>query len=189
MTDPSKSRPANSGQEKLEVLRASVQERAIVANLLELYAHDFSEFHEVKVGEDGRFGYKNLDLFWSDATRHPFLARLDGELAGLVLVRQGSEISGNPDVWDMVEFFVLRGYRRHGIGMRIALEVWRKFPGQWEVRVMQRNDPAGKFWRNAISVFAGDTATCSHFEKNGERWQLFSFMSPDPVASGRSRSA
>jgi hypothetical protein len=34
----------------------------ILANLLELYAHDFSEFHSLDIGADGRFGYKSLSL-------------------------------------------------------------------------------------------------------------------------------
>jgi predicted acetyltransferase len=178
MTDPSKSKP-----EMLEVVRALAQQQAVVANLLELYAHDFSEFLDVKPDEDGRFGYKNLQLYWSDTLRHPFLVRLDGRLAGLVLVKKGSQVSGNHDVWDMAEFFVLRGYRRRGIGTRIALDVWGKFPGPWEVRVMQRNDLACQFWQNAVSTFTGDPASWSLFEKNGERWQLFSFESPDPVAA------
>ena len=168
------------GLEKLEVVPASAQQQAVVANLLELYAHDFSEFHDVKLGEDGRFGYKNLELYWRDATRHPYLVRLDGGLAGFVFVKKGSEVSGDPDVLDMAEFFVLRGYRRHGIGTRIALNVWRKFPGRWEIRVMQRNNSAREFWRHATSTFAGDAATLS----NGERWDLFSFESPDSIDAG-----
>jgi predicted acetyltransferase len=178
MTDPS-----NNRVEKLEVVRASSQQQAVVANLLELYAHDFSEFLDVKPNDDGRFGYKNLELYWSDPSRHPFLVRLDGSLAGVVLVKRGSEVSGNRDVWDMVEFFVLRGFRRRGIGTRIALDVWGKFPGPWEVRVMQRNDSACQFWRNAVSTFAGNGASSSRFEKNGEPWHLFSFQSPDLVGA------
>jgi predicted acetyltransferase len=75
-----------------------------LANLLELYAHDFSEFHSLGIGADGRFGYKSLPLYWSDPNRYPFLVRVDGKLAGLALVKRGSEITGNPTVWDMAEF-------------------------------------------------------------------------------------
>ncbi len=86
----------------LEVVVASGGQQAVVANLLELCAHDFSEFYEVKPGEDGRFGYRNLELYWSDPARHPLLVRLDGGLAGLVLVKRGSEVSGDPLVRDIV---------------------------------------------------------------------------------------
>jgi predicted acetyltransferase len=162
----------------LEVVRASAQQQATVANLLELYAHDFSEFHELKLGPDGRFGYPNLDSYWSDANRQPFLVWLDGQLAGFVLVKKGSELSDRQDVWDMAEFFVVRGYRRLGIGTQIAQDVWRKLPGPWEIRVMEGNRSAHAFWRHAISAFDGDAVSSSRFEKNGGGWHLLSFESP-----------
>jgi hypothetical protein len=46
---------------QIEVVSAAPGEEPILANLLELYAHDFSEFHEVEIGVDGRFGYKSLE--------------------------------------------------------------------------------------------------------------------------------
>jgi hypothetical protein len=49
---------------------------------------------------------------------------------------------------------------------------------------MQRNNSAREFWRHATSTFAGDAATLSNFEKNGERWDLFSFESPDSIDAG-----
>lgn len=68
----------------LELIRAGTEHQSALANLLELYIHDFSELVPRDVGEDGRYGYKNLPLFWSDSSRLPFLARLEnaGENAG-----------------------------------------------------------------------------------------------------------
>ncbi len=149
----------------------------ILANLLELYAHDFSEFHNLDLGEDGRFGYRSLPLYWSEPGRHPFLVRMDGKLAGLVLVKRGSEVSGNAEVWDMAEFFIVRGCRRRGIGTRVAHEVWSRFPGLWEIRVMQANVSARHFWTEAISMFAGEAIHPVPIEHGGERWTLFSFES------------
>ena len=161
----------------IEVSPASSDQESILANLLELYAHDFSEFHDLELGADGRFGYKHLPLYWCEPNRHPFLVRMDGKLAGLVLVKRASEISGNETVWDMAEFFVVRGYRRRGIGTKTAHEVWRRFPGLWEVRVMESNDSAHQFWARAISAFAGETIHSVCVEKRGEPWRVFSFES------------
>jgi predicted acetyltransferase len=170
--------PARRTASYLEVIPASARDQLVMANLIELYIHEFTDFLPIQIGEDGRFGYPNLPLYWSEPTRHPFLVRLDGNLAGLVLVKQGSEITSDPHVWDMAEFFVLRAFRRSGIGTQIALKVWRDFPGRWEVRVMQKNVAACKFWRHSVSVFASETPSSSHFQKNGEPWEIFSFESP-----------
>jgi predicted acetyltransferase len=161
----------------IEVISAGPEQESILANLLELYAHDFSEFHDLKLGTDGRFGYRGLPLYWSDPERYPFLSRTNGELAGLVLLKKGSEVSGNHNVWDMAEFFVLRGYRRRGIGTQIALEVWRRFPGLWEVRILHSNIAAREFWAHAISIFTGEVPHPVQFEKEGTCWTLFSFES------------
>src|SRR3984885_14627860 len=128
-------RRAEIASPHLEVIPAAQEQQPILANLLELYAHDFSEFHNLEIGEDGRFGYPSLPLYWSEPNRHPFLIRMDGKLAGLALVQGESGGSGSLSenaVRDMAEFFVMRGYRRHGIGTQAAHQVWRRFPGMWK---------------------------------------------------------
>jgi predicted acetyltransferase len=152
----------------------------ILANLLELYAHDFSEFHPLDIGPDGRFVYKSLPLYWSESNRHPFLIRFNGKLAGFALVKRGSEISANQELWDMAEFFVLRACRRHRVGTLAAQEVWGRFPGPWEVRVMQSNLSANFFWKRAISDFIREPIEPVRIEKDGRSWQLYSFQSEPP---------
>ncbi len=162
---------------RVEVVAATPEQEPIVANLLELYLHDFSAFLDLEIGEDGRFGYPSLPLYWSEPDRYPFLIRMDGKLAGLALVKKGSVVSGDGLVWDMAEFFVLRGCRGRGVGTLAAHQVWRRFPGQWEVRVMQRNTLARRFWAGAISIFAGEAVHPRRIERDGEAWDLFSFQS------------
>lgn len=155
----------------LEIIPATEEQMPIVANLLELYAHDFSEFHHLELGADGRFGYAPLPLYWSEPNRHPFLVKMDGKLASFVLVKREAS------VWDMAEFFVVRGYRRRGIGTAIAHDIWKRFPGQWEVRVMQRNHSALQFWERAISGFTGKGIRPICVDKDGKSWNVVSFES------------
>lgn len=174
-----------------EILPATKEEMLIVANLFELYAHDFSEFHPVEPGPDGRFGYPELPLYWSEPGRYPFLIKVGGKLAGFALIRQLQPAAGNDAVWDVAEFFVLRAYRRRGVGMRAACIVWRRFPGAWQVRVMLANQNARRFWDRAITAFAGDAVSSTSMEKAGEVWAVFRFLSlgsdPTPSASIPSR--
>jgi predicted acetyltransferase len=174
---PSMRRPAEKPSAKIEVVPAIVEDQPILANLLELYSHDFSEFHDLQIGTDGRFAYKSLPLYWSEPHRYPFLVKVDDKLAGLVLVKRGSEFSGDQTVWDMAEFFILRGRRRRGIGTQVAHEVWKRFPGPWEVRVMVSNVPANPFWERAISTFTGEAIHPVRVEKGGKCWRLYAFAS------------
>jgi predicted acetyltransferase len=159
----------------LELIPAGEDQHAVLANMLELYAHDFSEFVPLELGDDGRFGYKKLDLYWSDTSRRAFTARFQNKLAGLVLVKKGSEISGNAEVWDMAEFFILRGYRRRGIGAELAAKVWHACPGLWEVRVRTNNTAAVRFWNSAVARFTGQEAKSVRLEIDGQTWHLLSF--------------
>ena len=172
MTADSKEKSA-----QVELVPATREQEPILANLLELYAPDFSHSLDIDLGPDGTFGYNDLALYWSQPGRHPFLVKVNNRLAGFVLVKRGSETSGSEAVWDMAEFFVVRRYRRRGIGSRVAHEVWRKFPGEWEVRVMRSNTAAFRFWAKAISVFSGETIHPVRIEKGGECWMVFSFES------------
>jgi hypothetical protein len=65
----------------IEVTPAAPEQEPVLANLLELYGHDFSEFQDLDLGADCRFGYKGLPLYWSEPDRHPFLTTVAGRLA------------------------------------------------------------------------------------------------------------
>ena len=112
----------------VEIFPATKEEMPVLANLFELYAHDFSEFYAIEPGPDGRFGYPDLPRYWSEAGRFPFLIRVGERLAGFVLVHKISQTSEG-EVWDVAEFFVLRAYRRRGVGKEAAFRVWRRLPG------------------------------------------------------------
>lgn len=52
-------------------------QKHIIANLLELYAHDFSEISpnpdKFEVDKGGRFGYPFLDKFWQEQNASVYL--------------------------------------------------------------------------------------------------------------------
>lgn len=65
---------------------------------------------------DGRADpYPYLDAYWTERERLPFLIEVDGELAGLCLVRL------RDGGWSIAEFSVVPGQRRSGVG-RAAIE-------------------------------------------------------------------
>jgi predicted acetyltransferase len=164
----------------IELLATGREQEPILANLLELYIHDFSEFVPVELQADGRFGYPNLSLYWADPDRHPFLIRVDGQWAGFVLIVNMKAEYGDRPLWDMAEFFVARGFRRRGIGRVVAHEVWQRYPGRWQVRVMEANAGAGLFWQRAIGEYLGRPAGPALTEIRGVPWHVFSFQSRPP---------
>ena len=59
----------------------------------------------------------------------------------------------------------------------VALEIWERFPGTWDVRVIERNQKAKEFWGHAIREFIGKAIDPVTFNKDGEGWHVFSFES------------
>lgn len=77
----------------------------------------------------------------------------------------------------------MRGCRRQGIGSAVAHEIWRRFPGRWEVRVLERNQPARAFWEAAADAFTGGMVARDSVEREKKRWEVFSFVSPKADSS------
>ncbi len=137
----------------LSFQRASSNERALLENLTQFYCYDFSEVLDLHVDDDGRFGGVDLTPYWVDEWRHPFLLRIDEKLAGFALISERSKITGTSGVFDVTEFFVLRRFRRHGVGRAAAFAAFDRFGGRWEVRQREENPSATAFWRRTIDAY------------------------------------
>jgi predicted acetyltransferase len=149
-----------AGAQNVEVAAARLHEKAVLRNLVELYQYDFSELDGSDVDQHGLFGYRYLDHYWTEPGRYPFLIRVDGRLAGFALVRRGSYLKhpGAPPeevAMTIAEFFVMRKYRRRGVGARVARELFERFPGRWEVGEIEQNAVAQSFWRKVIGELTG----------------------------------
>lgn len=152
-------------------LEPACDQRATVENLFQFYVHDFAEFwaeRQVEFDEDGRFpAYPPLAAYWSEAGAEPYVIRVDGRLAGFVLIDRHTH-SGLPVDFNMGEFFVARHYRREGVGREAALAAIRARTGQWEIAVARRNLPAQPFWRGVAAACA--SGAVDEIDQDDARW-------------------
>jgi len=151
-------------------------QKSIIANLIQLYKYDFSEFAEVQspygeVSADGLFAHDGLDSYWQEEGRSAFTLHSDGRLAGFALVNRCSALD-RPLDRAVGEFFVLRKYRRYRVGSRAATLLFERFRGRWEVAVAWYNAPALSFWRAVVpSVADGPVEECPGAAMlDGRRW-------------------
>lgn len=77
-------------------------------------------------------------------------------MAGFVLIQKGSPIDKEPDVWDVAEYFIMRKFRKKGIGQVVAHQLWTQYRGIWQVRVWDNNKIAHAFWNNVIQKFVNE---------------------------------
>lgn len=141
--------------DRVQILPAQSSEKGVLENLMHLYLYDFTEFTGDDVDEKGRFVDEYLDRYWTEPGRYPFLIKVDGKLAGFVLVRDTVRPEDGQVTHHIAEFFILRKYRRRQIGRYAAWKIFDRFPGRWHVAEIRENVPAQHFWRKVIGEYTG----------------------------------
>ena len=152
----------------VEVIPAVGSDKATIANLIQLYLYDMTDEGVWPIGEDGRYSYDFLERFW----RHPYLLRSEGALAGFALVVDECPLTGEKPCWFMAEFFVMRGYRRKGVGRQAVAHLLGRHPGRWHVAVMESHQRAEAFWTDALR---GQGVDIHGMLFEGNAWRLRRF--------------
>lgn len=175
----------------LQIIRVKKEHQTVLENLMQFYLYDFSIYF---CGEtDGHVDHNGLFPLEYDLRRYiegkgdgnsqywAYLARVDSRWAGFALVSdrcdQMPQIIYPPDTpgRNMDEFFVLRCFRRQGIGQQMAHFVFDTVKGFWQIAQIMNNTPAQAFWRATIGSYTGGYYTDYPSAKTGEViiWQTF----------------
>ena len=160
----------------ISVARVGTESAGIIANLCVLYMHDMAEWFLFDTDAEGRYGY-DLTAHWQRGDRF-YLARVDDAIAGFAVVGSGAQWL-DASSRDVNKFFVVRRYRKAGVGDAMARAIWAAEPGGWSVRVFEGNVPAVPFWRGAIARF-----TDGHYREerrfhNTRQWLFFTFSNAE----------
>lgn len=135
----------------------TIADKPIFHHLMQLYLYDFSEHDGRDPDPHGIFNYHYLDHYWTAdgqiEGRVPFLVIVDTQLAGFVLKRRQSYLGMSDTEHSIAEFFVMRKWRRFGIGRTVACELFDRFPGRWEIAQERTNAAAQTFWRSIIGEY------------------------------------
>src|SRR5439155_1152342 len=109
---------------KVELHQARGKDIPVLRRLMQLYLYDFAAIDDGAIADDGLYGdAATIESFWTDPRMTSFLVRVDGTLAGFVLVRDRARYAGD-GTREVSEFFILRRHRRRGVGGG-ATDGWR----------------------------------------------------------------
>jgi predicted acetyltransferase len=143
----------------LEIIPASAQQHdTVLRNLYQFYLYEFSRIVEGHVTPSGRFEESDLDACWTKKGRHNFLVEFEGHLAGFAIVDEDinpEAESGAKPLRYMREFFVMARFQGRGIGEKVALYCFDRFPGKWKISELVENINAQHFWRKIIERYMG----------------------------------
>lgn len=143
----------------------------VLRNLLEYYLYEFSGYRDdIELNNQGYFGFQKYEQFLSEPYTTFFIS-VQGKLAGFAIVEE--KFPTNFDRFYCIrEFFVVRKYRRRGIGKQIAWEIFDQFRGVWDICQIKTNIRAQTFWRSIISEYTnGDYTEIT--DENGKVFQIF----------------
>lgn len=140
---------------------------------MQFYFYDFSEYKGSDVMESGLYSsYSYFDDYWMDeAHRSPFFIMTDGKYVGFALVRYIESANQIP-YYSIAEFFIMKKYRRQGLGRVTATALFDRHKGcHWEVSQDEKNVPSQLFWSRVIHEYTGGSFTDR--QENGRRIQEF----------------
>ncbi|MFK0309920.1 GNAT family N-acetyltransferase [Pseudomonas sp. NPDC090233] len=117
----------------IELLPTTADQAELIRNLYQFYAYESSDWEQEDVEVDGRFYVheEHLQRYWQSAGWSASLVLADGFIAGFVLIER-SELPGF-DASELADLFILKRYRRQGIGRAVAQQVLSA-PGDWLLR-------------------------------------------------------
>ncbi|WP_344662049.1 GNAT family N-acetyltransferase [Catenulispora subtropica] len=134
------------------LLAVAPVDKPVIANLLQLYLHDFSEYEPRELSPQGTFEYSWLDSYFTTPGREAYLITVADRPAGFALTR--CDVDGDDGAWNVSEFFVVRGHRRQGVAAQAARLLFQRHPGPWTLSYLLANTPASRFWPKLVSAVA-----------------------------------
>ena len=158
---------------RIEITEAARSEGRLLASLLDDYLRELSSHREIPVGATDSASYPYLDAYGADPGRHAFLIRCAGRIVGFALVREPASTGAVSH--QLAEFYVAPESRRLGIGRGAVLSIWKRFPGQWELRVHVQNTAAIRFWASCAKAAASNPPEVQEVRASDGRRIQFSF--------------
>lgn len=165
------------------IRRAGPPDEPVAERLLQLYEYDASDTYGADLEADGRYHVMDLARLWRP-DYEVYLLTVDGHLAGFACVARHVSYLDDAPTWLMDEFFVLRKYRRRGVGGHVARALFDGHPGRWELGQLEGSTAAQAFWRATLGRYTSGTYHEVRLATARWRGPLQSFVAPGSAATG-----
>lgn len=167
---------------KAELIPATIADYPRIQRMAGLYVYDMSRYcgflsEEWRFPEEGAYESFDFKNYFIDEDREAYLVRVNGELAGFVLLNQILQRAESG--WNVGEFFIIAKFQGRGVGRSIAHQLFDQHPGNWELTVIPENTSALAFWRKTIASYTNDYTEAEitvDFAKIQPQRMLFEFL-------------
>lgn len=135
----------------IQLVPATAEQLPLIRNLYQFYAYESSDWEQEDVELDGRFYVHEayLALYWQCPGWSAQLILVEGFIAGFLLIER-SEIPG-VDALEFADLFILKKYRRQGIGRALVEQVILASQQPWVVSLYPQDPLGAPFWQAMLS--------------------------------------
>jgi predicted acetyltransferase len=150
---------------QIQIIKGKLNDKPLFRNLMQFYKYDTSDFTLEDPNSFGQFDYNYLDHYWTEAgiqkvARTAYLIKVNEQLAGFALVNNFNlSLNTENGTRNIAEFFIMKKWRRHGVGKYAACFIFDTFDGQWEVKQEPENKAAHRFWQIVIDEYTNGSYT------------------------------
>lgn len=135
------------------IKRVRIPQKEILANLLEKYEYELSQYDNRTFDAQGLFNYEYLNNYFNDEDRFAYLLYSNGRVAGFALITKIAKYD-LPCDWSVEELFIAYPYRRKGLASRAMVEIFKHHIGFWHVKCLNKNSGGLGFWNNMAQAVA-----------------------------------
>ena len=133
--------------------KVTIDYKDILYRLLQYSLFEESEYDLNEMNNNAIFEYKYFDRYFTDDDRDAYFIREQNtnKLLGFAMVNTYVQIFDNEH--SIAEYMVIPKYRRNKIGKRVAIELFNKYKGNWEVKPSFNSNKAYLFWKNVVEDY------------------------------------
>lgn len=135
----------------VELIKVTADKKSVLSNLMEKYQYEFSQWDKSDINEDGLYGYKYLDCYFTEENCFPYFIMSDEKIAGFALINDYPEVAGEKTDFCLSEFFILYKYRRSGVGYEAVRQILERHHGKWQLKRHPKNRASVYFWDKVIN--------------------------------------
>lgn len=131
--------------------KVTSNKKEILYNLLQFALYDGSKYIENKLNENAEYQYRWFKNYFTDNDREAYFIKNNELYLGFVMINENLKFNSSGK--SIAEFLIMPQYRRNHIGKKVAIEIFEKYKGNWEVEPINNSKEAYLFWKKTIEEY------------------------------------
>ena len=117
---------------------------------VQVYLNELNNFFPIDKNDKGLYIYDSLDKYFNYSGNNAFFIIENNIIVGFVLINK------NNDERVVQEAFIANEFKRKGYCRKAIYEIFERFRGNWNIKVVPNSIDAENFWINIVKDYTND---------------------------------